>query len=530
MAREFNNKGGKSSKPAGRGGSRSGGKTADSSRSGARSGGRAGGKPASGGRSSSRDGEKRPYAGRGGAGRSEGKPAGRSGARAGSGRGYGDRDEAREYKPRRPREDGDRKPYARREDGERPRRPREDGDRPRRPREDGERSYGRKSFDDKPARGGSRSGTGSRSAPRSGGRSFGDRDRDEAREYKPRRPREDGERKPYARKEERSDRNDRSDRTPRRYMRDDEGAARKPRREASGSRFAERKPFKGRFSEDNENASWDENDIAPAAKPRERKPKLGEDKLSAGRLKVGVKANLWGQHAVKAAWMNPERTISALYTTPEELKLFAPVMEEARNAGIHRPEPTLVGREDLDKYLPRDAVHQGVAINAAEPEEVFIQDILTKAASKARSVVVILDQVTDPHNVGAIIRSACALGADGVIMQRRHAPELTGVVAKAASGAIEHVAVAYETNLSRSIEALQAEGYIVAGLDERGEQTVDTLKSHEKLALVLGAEGPGLRHLVKEHCDILVKIRMDGPIPSLNVSNAATVALYAALA
>ena len=175
-------------------------------------------------------------------------------------------------------------------------------------------------------------------------------------------------------------------------------------------------------------------------------------------------------------------------------------------------------------------VHQGLAITAAEPEEVFIQDIINKAKDKPRSLVVILDQVTDPHNVGAIIRSVCALGGDGVIMQRRNAPELTGVVAKASSGAIEHVMVAYETNLSRSIEALQAEGYTVAGLDERGEKTVDSLKGIERLALVLGSEGPGLRHLVKEHCDVLVKIKMEGPIPSLNVSNAAAVALYAAVA
>lgn len=470
MAREFGNKGGRGGRSAGGSTGRSGGKSGGFSRDSGRSG-------AGRGRSSSRDEghSERPKRGSYG----EDRPK----------RSYGDRD----ARPAR----GDREDRPKRSYGERSERPsRSYGeDRPK-------RSYGDR--DDKPRR------------------SYGDRDERPKRSYGDRdaRPaRGDRDDKPR-----RSSRDERSTSTPRRYVRDEGDAPRKPKREgraASEGRYAERKPFKGRFEEDTADV-----------KPRERKPRIGAEKLSGGTStpRVRIQANLWGQHAVKAAWLNPARTISALFTTPEELKLFKPVLDEAKEAGIHRPEPTLVGREDLDKHLPRDAVHQGVAITTAEPEEVFIQDIITKGKTKERSLVVILDQVTDPHNVGAIIRSVCALGGDGVIMQRRNAPELTGVVAKAASGATEHVLVAYETNLSRSIEALQAEGYTVAGLDERGEQTVDALKKYEKLALVLGSEGPGLRHLVKEHCDLLVKIRMDGPIPSLNVSNAAAVALYAAVA
>ncbi len=482
MAREFGNKGGRSGKPAGRSGARSGG------RSEGRSGEKSAGFSRSGG-SRSRD-----------EGRSE-RPKRASYGEDRPKRSYGDRDD----KPKR--SYGENADRPKRSYGDRDSRPAGRGDREDRPK----RSYGdrdsrpaRSSYgEDRPKR--SYSGDREDKPRRSYGddrpkRSYGDRDEKPRRSYGDRDNAGSGER---------------SDRTPRRYIRDESAAPRKPKRE-----YAERKPFKGRFDED-----------AAEEAPRTRKPKIGADKLSGTTTpRVRIQANIWGQHAVKAAWTNPSRTINALYTTPEELKLFAPVIEEARSAGIHRPEPTLVGREDLDKHLPREAVHQGVAIYAAEPEEVFIQDIITKAKSKDRSVVLILDQVTDPHNVGAIIRSACALGADGIIMQRRHAPELGGVVAKAASGAIEHVMVAYETNLSRSIEALQAEGYVVAGLDERGEQTVDSLKGHERLALVLGSEGPGLRHLVKEHCDLLVKIRMDGPIPSLNVSNAAAVALYAAVA
>ena len=459
MAREFGNKGGsktgRGGKPAGRSGGRSEGRSGSRSAGSSRSGG---------GRGRDEGGESRPKR----ASYGEDRPK----------RSYGDRDArpARGDRDARPaRGDRDERPARRSYGDDAPKR--SYGDREERPR----RSYG----EDRPQR------------------NYGDRDE------KPRRSYGDRDSRPTARGND----------TPRRYIRDEGDAPRKPRRDSEG-RFAERKPFKGRFEEE-----------APAA-PRERKPRIGADKLAGGTStpRVRIQANVWGQHAVKAAWLNPARTISALYTSPEELKLFQPVLEEAREAGIHRPEPTLVGREDLDKHLPRDAVHQGLAITAAEPEEAFIQDIINRGAGKERSVVVILDQVTDPHNVGAIIRSVCALGGDGVVMQRRHAPELTGVVAKAACGAIEHVLVAYETNLSRSIEALQAEGYTVAGLDERGEQTVDSLRDVQKLALVMGAEGPGLRHLVKEHCDTLVKIRMEGPIPSLNVSNAAAVALYAALA
>ncbi|MCM2343476.1 MAG: 23S rRNA (guanosine(2251)-2'-O)-methyltransferase RlmB [Alphaproteobacteria bacterium] len=474
MAREFGNN---------KGGSRGG-----------NAGGR-GGKPAGRGGSSSRGGS-REGAKSGGFGRSS-APRGRS-----------DRDEGRSERPKRsysedraPRHYGDREA--------RPARPDRD-DKPRRAYSEDRPKRNYADRDDKPRR------------------SYGDRDDKPKRSYSDRAERparaysEDRPKRNYNDRDSRPPRRDEGERaaTPRRYIRE-EAEAPRARKAGPKREYAERKPFKGRFE-----------DEAPKAVSRERKPRLGADKLSGGTStpRVRIQANLWGQHAVKAAWLNPARTISALYTTPEELKLFAPVMEEARNAGIHRPEPTLVGREDLDKHLPREAVHQGLAITAAEPEEVFIQDIINKAKGKDRSLVVILDQVTDPHNVGAIIRSVCALGGDGVVMQRRNAPELTGVVAKASSGAIEHVMVAYETNLSRSIEALQAEGYTVAGLDERGEKTVDSLKGIERLALVLGSEGPGLRHLVKEHCDVLVKIKMEGPIPSLNVSNAAAVALYAAVA
>ncbi len=234
-------------------------------------------------------------------------------------------------------------------------------------------------------------------------------------------------------------------------------------------------------------------------------------------------------HAVREAWLNPRRKIKALYLSRDGKIAFQDTLEAATAAGLERPEPTLVAREAIDRALPRDAVHQGIALDAAELEESFIQDLINATAEKEKAVIVILDQVTDPHNVGAILRSACAFGADGVVMQRRHAPELQGVLTKTASGATEHIPVAYETNLSRSIEALQEAGYTVAGLDERGTETLESLKQHQKLVLVMGAEGLGLRHQVKEHCNVLVSLPVSGPIKSLNVSNAAAVALYAVL-
>jgi len=160
------------------------------------------------------------------------------------------------------------------------------------------------------------------------------------------------------------------------------------------------------------------------------------------REKFKGKATLWGVHAVIEAWKNPARTIKALYVTEEALK----GVDRALLAMDDRPQPTIIVRRDLDRMLPPGAVHQGIAIDVPSLEEVFIQDFVVSAAQKERSMIVVLDQVTDPHNVGAIMRSACAFGADGLVMQSRHAPDINGTLAKTASGAAEHIPVAYETN------------------------------------------------------------------------------------
>ena len=257
---------------------------------------------------------------------------------------------------------------------------------------------------------------------------------------------------------------------------------------------------------------------APKARKLADKPK----KPRESRLKP---AALYGFHAVEAAWLNPQRHIEALYCTQNALDGFEGLIHKARKNGLERPAPTLVDKNDLEAALPPGAVHQGLGLVCAPLPELGIEDILIRLNDAENALIVILDQVTDPHNVGAILRSACAFNADAVIMQTKHAPELNGVLAKTACGALEHIPVVYETNLSRSIERLQEDGYFVYGLDERGED-IGSIDTAAKSVLVLGAEGPGIRRLVKEHCDTLLRLPMSGQMPSINVSNAAAVALY----
>ncbi len=236
-----------------------------------------------------------------------------------------------------------------------------------------------------------------------------------------------------------------------------------------------------------------------------------------------VKADLFGLHAVREAWKNPDRFVHALFVTENALKEF----EAHLDMDAKRPPPTIVSKEDLDRAFASGTVHQGIALSCQSLPEQSVIDLIIKAEAKPKSVIVILDQVTDPHNIGAILRSACAFGADGVVMQNRHVPEMTGILAKTACGALEHIGIAYETNLSRAIEKLQEHHYTVIGMDEHAEKTFSQLYKYDRTVIVMGAEGPGMRRLVRDHCDVLVKLPTQEPIASLNVSNAAAVALYA---
>lgn len=234
---------------------------------------------------------------------------------------------------------------------------------------------------------------------------------------------------------------------------------------------------------------------------------------------------IWGGHAVEAALSNPARLIHKLWATDNAAaRLSKPIGE--RRLVAERVLP-----KDLDRKLGNDTVHQGVLIEADPLPEIDTATLAEQAT--AGGPIVVLDQVTDPHNVGAILRSAAVFGAAGLVMTRRHSPPLAGALAKSASGALEAVPVALVGNLSRTLAELKDSGVFVVGLDGAATEVLDDVLLDDgwagrPLAIVLGAEGKGLRQLTSEHCDKLCRIATDGPIGSLNVSNAAAVALHLA--
>ncbi|WP_114857568.1 23S rRNA (guanosine(2251)-2'-O)-methyltransferase RlmB [Azospirillum brasilense] len=244
----------------------------------------------------------------------------------------------------------------------------------------------------------------------------------------------------------------------------------------------------------------------------------------SGRGAQGVL--LYGLHPVSAAWLNPERRIHRLIATEAGRAALEPVLAQAKARGLQRPSPMPADRNDLDRMLPPGAVHQGVAVDAAPLEETGIEDLCAEADSDPSALIVVLDQVTDPHNVGAILRSASAFGAKAVVVTERHAPETTGVLAKSASGALESVPLVRVTNLARALADLQQAGFWTVGLAESGTSTLAQCNLTGRTALVLGAEGAGLRRLTMERCDVIARLPTQGPVGSLNVSNAAAVALY----
>ena len=228
---------------------------------------------------------------------------------------------------------------------------------------------------------------------------------------------------------------------------------------------------------------------------------------------------LWGPHAVEAALANPARQgFRKLVATPARAAaLEGPA--GARGVRVERYEPHEIGR-----LLPSGAVHQGIALLADPLEPVALETL----AEPAEGILVLLDQVADPQNVGAVFRSAAAFGAKGVILQERRAPPLSGALAKAAAGAIDKVACVRAVNLSRALETLEAAGWRTVGLAGEAAQPLDEALDGGPCVLVLGSEGEGMRRLVSEHCDVLAAIPMPGGMESLNVATAAAIALYEA--
>jgi 23S rRNA (guanosine2251-2'-O)-methyltransferase len=226
---------------------------------------------------------------------------------------------------------------------------------------------------------------------------------------------------------------------------------------------------------------------------------------------------LWGKHAVAAALDNPGRKVLRAWATREA----AGFMQFPKDVTV-----TLAEAPDLARLVPHDAPHQGVVIEVEPLEDAWLDEVVGNPAE--RSILLVLDQVTDPHNVGAILRSAAAFGAAGIVTQDRHSPPESGVVAKAASGALERVPWVRVVNLARALEEIGEAGFWRIGLAGDAETDLKGALGPSRIALVLGAEGAGLRPNTKEHCDALARLPITDAIESLNVSNAAAIALYAA--
>ena len=237
-----------------------------------------------------------------------------------------------------------------------------------------------------------------------------------------------------------------------------------------------------------------------------------------GAAQTSGNPKFWGRHAVMAAIENPERRIIKVWGVRETLgALDLP------------PNLPLIycQSEDLARFVPKDAPHQGIVAEIAPLEDVWLGDILEQHEGDPRPILV-LDQVTDPHNVGAIFRSAAAFDAIAVVTQDRHAPPESGVLAKAASGALELVPWVRVVNLARALEEIAEHQYWRIGLTGNAEATLGEALAPQRNALVLGAEGEGMRRNIEEHCDQLAKLPISSQMESLNVSNAAAIALYAA--
>lgn len=245
----------------------------------------------------------------------------------------------------------------------------------------------------------------------------------------------------------------------------------------------------------------------------------------AGRMKGGRgsgnassgQVRLWGRHAVEAALKNPDRQHRKLWATPEGLES----LDGELPAGFPIEHAQAA---DLARLVAKDAPHQGLVLECAGLEDVFLDEV---ALGDASCPIVVLDQVTDPHNVGAILRSAAAFGAAAIVTQDRHAPSEGGVLGKAASGALETVPWVRVVNLARALEELAEAGYWRIGLAGEADAVLGDVMPTGPLVIVLGAEGEGLRKNIAAHCDVLAKLPISSAIESLNVSNAAAIALYA---
>lgn len=227
---------------------------------------------------------------------------------------------------------------------------------------------------------------------------------------------------------------------------------------------------------------------------------------------------LYGRHAVMAALENPNRKLKKLVCTPENA---VQIRAKFPNLNV-----VTADKKDIDKLVPVDAVHQGYALYCHELDSLSIEELCAMTTEDKKCNVLILDQVTDPQNIGAIIRSCAAFGTKALIVQDKNSPQESGAMAKAAAGTMELVPVVRVTNLARAIEILKKNGFWVVGMDGYAKDNVDKIDKEAKLAVIMGSEGAGMRRLVEESCDITVRLPISKKVESLNVSTAAAVVLY----
>lgn len=260
--------------------------------------------------------------------------------------------------------------------------------------------------------------------------------------------------------------------------------------------------------------------IIMAKKGEKKKLRGREARMQGGRgsgRSSQSAVRLWGRHAVEAALMNPLRSHRKLWATREGIESLD---------GELPPDFPLeyAGPEDLARLVARDAPHQGLVLECEPLRDLHLEDVLDADATRP---IVVLDQVTDPHNVGAIMRSAAAFNAAAIVTQDRHAPPEGGVLAKSASGALEKVPWVRVVNLARALEAMAEAGYWRIGMAGEADDEFAASLPAGPVAIVLGAEGEGMRHNIAAHCDNLARLPISNAMESLNVSNAAAIALYA---
>lgn len=232
---------------------------------------------------------------------------------------------------------------------------------------------------------------------------------------------------------------------------------------------------------------------------------------------------LYGRHPVSAAIFNAKRQITALYATSETASELIILCQKAhRNPSLIK----ILERRELERMLPTDAVHQGFAAQVKELDGWTLEDICDLADDRENCHLLILDQVTDPQNIGAIIRSCVAFDTMALIVQDKNSPTESGAMAKASAGMIEHLPIVRVTNLARAVETLKKSGFWVIGMDGYAQTTIDKIDKSGKIAIIMGSEGKGMRRLIEESCDSTVRLSISEKVESLNVATAAAITLY----